>query len=102
FTDYAGTDPGTKKVFGETVERLKSLGATVVEIALPKVIVDRELLSGMVKSGEFKAQIATYLGTLKPGYPRTLAEMIALSEKFKPGPQGQANPSRWEAFRVEE
>ncbi len=101
-TDYAGTDEGTKQVFAATRSRLEAAGATIIEITLPKYIVERQSLHNLMRPGEFKAQIADYLATLKPGYPRTLAELITLSEKFKPKPGQVANPSRWEAFKVEE
>jgi len=57
-----------------------------------------------VLRSEFKAQIATYLATLKPGYPKTLAEIIALSEKVTaPTPEGyMPNPIRLNSYRQSE
>ncbi len=102
FTDYLGIDPGVKAVFAATRAKLESLGATLIEIPLPKFILERQSIHDVMRPGEFKAQVATYFATLKPGYPRTLAEMISLSEKFKPKPGQLANPGRWEAFKTEE
>jgi amidase len=36
--------------------------------------------SQMIMRTEFKSQIGDYLATLKPGYPRTLAELVAKAE----------------------
>ncbi|MCX6954234.1 MAG: amidase family protein [Verrucomicrobia bacterium] len=100
--DYAGTDEGVKKAFAATRERLTALGASLVEIKLPAFILERQSIMETMRPGEFKAQVADYLSTLKPGYPRTLAEMISLSEKFTPKAGQVANPSRWAAFKVEQ
>ncbi len=102
FVDYAGEDAGVKAVFAATRTRLESLGATLVEIPLPKFILDRQPIMETMRPGEFKAQVADYFATLKPGYPRTLAEMIARADTFKPKPGQLTNPSRWEAFKNEQ
>lgn len=101
-TDYAGADEGTQKVFAATRARLTALGATLVEVKLPEFIVERQSIHEVMRPGEFKAQIADYLATLKPGYPKTLADLIAAAEAFKPEPGQLANPSRWEAFKTEQ
>ncbi len=100
--DYAGTDEGVKKVFAATRARLEALGATLVELKLPAFILERQSIMETMRPGEFKAQVADYLATLKPGYPRTLADLIALADKFQPKPGQLANPSRWAAFKVEQ
>ncbi len=101
-TDYAGIDEGVKKIVAASRARLVAAGATVVEISLPKFILDRQPMHEVMRPGEFKAQVADYLATLKPGYPRTLAELIALSEKFTPKPGQLPNPSRWAQFKEEQ
>ncbi|MET0987662.1 MAG: amidase family protein [Steroidobacteraceae bacterium] len=100
--DYDGVDPGVKSVFAATKAKLEQLGATLVEIKLPEFILQRQSIHETMRPGEFKAQIAAYLATLKPGYPRTLSDLIALSERFEPKPGQQANPSRWAAFKNEQ
>jgi amidase len=100
--DYAGIDEGVKKVVAASRARLEAAGATIVEISLPKFILDRQPMHEVMRPGEFKAQVAVYLATLKPGYPRTLADLIALSEKFTPKPGQLANPSRWAQFKEEQ
>ncbi len=100
--DYAGEDEEVKKIFAANRAKLEALGATLVEIKLPDFILDRQSIHDVMRPGEFKAQVGDYLATLKPGYPRTLAEMIARAEKFTPKPGQLANPSRWAAFKVEQ
>lgn len=100
--DYAGTDDEVKRIFAATRTKLEALGATLVEVKLPEFILQRQSIHETMRPGEFKAQIATYLATLKPGYPRTLSDLISLSEKFQPKPGQLANPSRWAAFKNEQ
>ena len=100
--DYAGADDDVKKVFATTRAKLESLGATLVEIKLPEFILERQSIHETLRPGEFKVQIGTYLSTLKPGYPRTLADLIALSENFKPKAGQLSNPSRWAQFKTEQ
>jgi amidase len=100
--DYAGADEGTKQVFAATRAKLTSLGATLVEIRLPEFILNRGSIHDTMRPGEFKKQIGDYLATLKPGYPRTLKDLIAAADRFMPKPGQQANPSRWAQFRTEQ
>jgi amidase len=102
FTDYAGADEGTKAVFAATRAKLESLGATLIEIKLPDFILERQSIHNVMRPGEFKAQIATYFATLKPGYPRTLAELLERIEKFSPKPGQLTNPSRWASLKTDQ
>jgi amidase len=78
--DYFGQSADTDKVMEEAILKLKELGATVVDpIKFPAYFMDsRQGMSSF--NTEFKAQIAVYLATLKPGYPKTLEEIIAKAE----------------------
>lgn len=100
--DYAGADEGVKQVFAATRAKLESLGATLVEVTLPEFILKRESIHNVMRPGEFKVQVGQYLSTLKPGYPKTLAEMIKLADNFTPKAGQQANPSRWAQFKTEQ
>lgn len=98
-TDYAGSDEETRAIFAAAVARMKSLGATVIEIELPDHVKERASISAIIRNAEFKAQIGDYLGTLRPGYPRTLDDLIAAAKAFPAsGSVGQPNPARWEIF----
>lgn len=98
-TDYTGSDPDTKRIFAASVEQLKKLGATVVDVELPAHIKERSSLTSIIRNAEFKAQIADYLATLDKKYPRTLDDLIAASKGFTGATAiGQPNPARWELF----
>ncbi|HEY5810907.1 MAG TPA: amidase family protein [Povalibacter sp.] len=99
--DYAGTDEETKAIFAASVEKLKALGATVVEVTMPEHIRNRSSLTEIIRNAEFKAQIADYLATLKGNYPHTLDDLIASASGFTPTATTKANPARWELFARE-
>jgi amidase len=102
-TDYAGSDPETKKIFLASVEKLKALGATVIEVPLPEHIKNRGSLMAIIRNAEFKAQIADYLATLDPKYPRNLDDLRAAAKNFTaPTDIGRPNPARWELFDQEQ
>jgi amidase len=77
--DFMGIDPETDRVMETAIATLKSLGAIVVDpVSYPAYLLQsRRAISGAIQPAEFKVQIATYLSTLKSGYPRTLAELAA-------------------------
>lgn len=102
-TDYAGIDEGTKAVFTEAVEKLRALGATVIDVPLPEYLKNRTALLDVIRYAEFKPQIAAYLGTLNGSYPKSLDDLIEASKSFDASNRsGQANPARWEVFAKEQ
>jgi amidase len=77
--DFFGQNPETDRIMEEAIATLKKLGAEVIDpIKLPESMLQaRNSISTMIIRSEFKAQIADYLKTVKPGYPKTLAELAA-------------------------
>ena len=77
--DFMGIDPETDRVMEDAIATLKKLGATVIDpIKYPDyLLASRRAISSTISPADFKAQIADYLATLKPGYPKTLAELAA-------------------------
>lgn len=77
--DFAGPDPETIRITEEAIVTLKTLGAVIVDpIRFPDHLLRmKQPVFTLVRNSEFKALIAEYLKTLKPGYPRTLEELIA-------------------------
>ncbi len=77
--DFFKQNAETDRVMEAAIAKLKELGATVIDpVNYPEYVLQaRQPLLTMVMNSEFKAQIATYLSTLKPGYPRTLSELVA-------------------------
>lgn len=75
--DFLGKDAGTDKVVEDAIVTMKKLGATVVDVNYPTPILqNRQGIYNTVVSAEFKADIAEYLKTTKPGYPKTLDEIV--------------------------
>ena len=77
--DFAGPDPETIRITDDAIVTLKKLGAIIVDpIGFPDHLLQmKQPVFTLVRNSEFKALIADYLKTLKPGYPRTLDELIA-------------------------
>ncbi|TAA11880.1 glutamyl-tRNA amidotransferase [Pseudoxanthomonas winnipegensis] len=77
--DFFGQSARTDFVMEQAILRLQALGATVVdEVRLPEFLIEEMgPMHRMMIDVEFKAQIADYLKTLRPGFPRTLAELVA-------------------------
>lgn len=80
--DFFKQSEDTDQVMEAAVAKLKELGAVVVDpFNYPDYMLRmKSPLSQFVMRAEFKAQIADYLATLKPGYPRTLAELVKKAE----------------------
>lgn len=80
--DFFKQSEETDAVMESAIAKLKELGATVIDpVNFPEALMkSKGPLSQMVMRAEFKAQIADYLRTLKPGYPRTLEELVAKAE----------------------
>lgn len=80
--DFVGANPEIDAAFEEIIAKLEFLGATIVDsLFFPEeVFALRGSTYSIISDTEFKAQIADYLETTGPGFPKTLAEVIALSE----------------------
>ncbi|MFT4046278.1 MAG: amidase family protein [Solimonas sp.] len=77
--DFFGQSPQTDFVMEQAIVKLRALGATVVDpVKLPEFLAEGiGPMHRMMIDVEFKAQIADYLKTLRPGFPRTLDELVA-------------------------
>lgn len=102
--DYLGADSDVDWVFESALSTLKAQGATLVDVKMPAWLLQAQgefYLS--VRDPEFKMQIADYLQTLAPQYPKTLqalydgAQKIHASRADGAGP----NPVRWSLFERE-
>ena len=83
--DFTGPDPETIRITEAAIVTLKKLGAEIVDpVNFPDHLLQmKQPVFTLVRNSEFKALIAEYLQTLKPGYPRTLEELIAKAEDPK-------------------
>jgi amidase len=85
--DFMGKDAGTDEVVETAIVTLKKLGAVVIDpIKYPDYILQsKQALYNIVTYAEFKAQIADYLKTSEPQYPKTLDEIVARANDPKSG-----------------
>jgi amidase len=85
--DFMGMDPETDRIVEEAIATFKKLGATVVDpVKYPDYVLQmRGSISATIMQSEFKAQIADYLKTLKPGYPKTLDDLVKIANDPKTG-----------------
>jgi amidase len=98
--DFMGRDPETDRVTEAAAAKLKALGATVVDVRYPDYLLQsRMTLLRMIMRDDFKTQIAEYLATLKPGYPRNVAELAA---KAADPATKYTNPSKRDGLKLTE
>jgi len=102
--DFLGQDPEVDWVIESALSAMRAAGATVVDVRYPKWLLDSKTeFYAAVRYPEFAAQIADYLKTIGPQYPKDINEMIARADSFRSlradgaGP----NPSRWNLFKRE-
>jgi len=102
--DFFGQDPEVDWVMEAAIGAMRSAGATIIDVRFPRWLLDAkgEFYSA-VRYPEFVVQIAEYLGTLKPGYPKTLDEMIERSNRIVSQRPDGAGPNevRWNLFKRE-
>ena len=102
--DFMGQDAEVDWVVESSLQALRAAGATVVDVRFPKWLLDAKgEFYTAVRYPEFPVQMASYLSTLKPGFPKTLAEMIERSDKLASTRADGAgpNPPRWTLFKRE-
>ncbi len=102
--DFMGQDTEVDSVIESAVSLLKAQGATVIDVKYPPALLAmRTDLYNTIRRPEFKAQIEDYLATLKPGFPKTHADILALSEKMMSvSPEGFfPNHGRLTLYRAE-
>ncbi len=102
--DFLGADPDVDWVVDASLEAMRKAGATIVDVRYPKWLLEaKEEFYNAIRRPEFAVQIADYLATIGPKYPKTLAEMIDRANAFNAVRADGAgpNPSRWTLFKRE-
>jgi len=102
--DFFGVDPDVDWVIEAALEAMRQAGATVVDLRYPKWLLDAKgEFYNAIRYPEFTAQIAGYLSTIGPGYPKSLDQMIERANRFNATRADGAhpNPSRWSLFKRE-
>jgi len=102
--DFMGADEDVDWVVESALDAMRRAGATIEDVRYPSWLLDvRDDWYRAVRWREFPVQVAAYLSTLAPGYPKTLDELIERARRVNaPRPDGGApNPSRWSLFTRE-
>ena len=101
--DFLGADPDVDWVVDASLDAMRKAGATIVEVRYPKWLLDgKEEFYNAIRRPEFTVQIADYLKTLGPSYPKTLAEMIDRANAFtaRAGRRRQPEPGPMDAVQA--
>ena len=96
--DFLGQDTDVDWVMEASLEAMRKQGATIVDVRLPKWLLDAKgEYYNAIRYPEFVVQIADYLKTLGPKYPKNIAELIDQARRVNaPRPDGASpNPARW-------
>jgi amidase len=102
--DFLGADPDVDWVVDASLDAMRRAGATIMDVRYPKWLLDAKgEFYTAIRYPEFVTQIAEYLATLGPGYPKSLDEMIERASRFNATRNDGAgtNPSRWSLFKRE-
>ncbi|MBM0744244.1 PEP-CTERM sorting domain-containing protein [Phormidium sp. CLA17] len=80
--DFFGGNPDVDAAINSAIGNIQTLGATVVDSVLfpPSVFPLLSATYSTISDTEFKAQLADYLATVGPEFPKTLAEVIAINQ----------------------
>lgn len=102
--DFMGQDAEVDWIVEAGIAAMRRAGATVVDVRLPAWLLRAKgEFYDVIRSSEFPAQIADYLRTLGPAYPKTMEALLErLARTTAPGEDGRApNPNRWGMMRRE-
>ncbi|WP_414664156.1 amidase family protein [Horticoccus sp. 23ND18S-11] len=85
--DFMGKNKEIDRVVESAISALRQQGAVIVDpiVIPPAVLQARAGLYNTVRTAEFKAQIADYLKTVGPSYPKNLDELAARANDPKSG-----------------
>ncbi len=100
--DFMGQDPDVDRSSKRRSQRCVKQGATVVDVRYPKWLLAAGEFYNAIRRPEFAAQITDYLGTLKPGFPRSHKELMETAQSAHFAARSpRRNQSRWTLFRQE-
>ena len=101
--DFFGQDAEVDTVIESALSAMKAAGAVLIDVKYPEAILKiRGDLYNTIRRPEFKWQVQDYLATLKPGFPKTHADILALSEKITSPTNGiMPNHGRLALYRQE-
>ncbi len=102
--DFTGQDPDVDWVVEASLTVMRAAGATVADVRLPRWLLEAKgEFYNAIRYPEFTAQIAEYLKTLGPSYPKNIEQLLARATEFNAlRPDGAGpNPNRWTLLKRE-
>jgi amidase len=96
--DFMGQDQDVDWVVEAALDTMRKQGATVIDVRLPRWLLDgKGEYYTAIRYPEFVAQIADYLATIGPSYPKNIDQLIERARRVNaPRPDGSGpNPARW-------
>lgn len=97
--DFMGSDEEVDWIVEAALEAMRDAGAEVVDIKLPEwLMTSRGKFYRAIRYREFRSQIADYLATTGPDYPKTLEELVKRSKTLTARREDGVipNPGRWQ------
>ena len=102
--DFLGADAEVDWVVEASLDIMRRRGATIVDVKLPRWLLDAKgEFYNAIRYPEFTAQVAEYLATLGPQYPKNIEQMIERATQVtSPRDDGAGpHPGRWGLMRRE-
>jgi amidase len=102
--DFLGQDADVDWVVEAALAAMRRNGATVVDVRFPKWLLDAKgEFYNAIRYPEFTAQIAEYLATVGPSYPKNIEQLIERATRVTGlrGDGASPNPARWGLMRRE-
>jgi amidase len=102
--DFLGADADVDWIVDAALDAMRRGGATIVDVRFPGWLLEAKgEFYNAIRYPEFAAQIADYLATLKPQYPKTIDQLIERAMRMNAlRPDGASpNPARWGVLRRE-
>jgi amidase len=102
--DFLGQDTDVDWVVDAAIATMRREGATVVDVRFPAWLLDAKgEFYNAIRYPEFTAQIADYLATIGPSYPKTVEQLIDRATRVTAlRPDGASpNPGRWSLLKRE-
>ncbi len=97
---FLGGNPEVDEVFEKALSKLQKRGAVLVDVQFPPSLLSAWDMMDPVIDAEFRPQIEAYLSGLPAGQPKTLADIIAISESpAVRKSKTPVNPGRIKAFK---
>jgi len=103
--DFMESDEEVDWIIEAALEAMRDAGAEVVDVTLPEWLLQaRGKFYRAIRYREFRAQVADYLATTGPQYPKSLADLVKQSKTLTARRDDGVipNPGRWQLMMKED